>query len=184
MSLFTKYFIFTDYAPDKYINLIQFLDTLLIRIFIHYIRVAQRKISAKIKLMEGHVMVRNRVKELRKERNLRQEELASRVNISQQTVSRIENGENALAADVLIALSNYFGVSVDYILCLTDSRRGGESQIEFNEILERNYSLCRRYEQLERKNQELIFNLTEELESAQRLKKESLINRKREKSTF
>ena len=114
-------------------------------------------------------MVRNRVKELRKERNLRQEELASRVNISQQTVSRIENGENALAADVLIALSKYFGVSVDYILCLTDSRRG-ESQIEFNEILERNYSLCRRYEQLERKNQELIFHLTEELESGERLK--------------
>lgn len=123
-------------------------------------------------------MVRNRVKELRKERNLRQEELASRVNISQQTVSRIENGENALAADVLIALSKYFGVSVDYILYLTDSRRGGESQIEFNEILERNYSLCRRYEQLERKNQDLIFHLTEELESSQRLKEKFMKEKK------
>lgn len=48
-------------------------------------------------------MVRNRVKELRKERRLRQEELAGRINISQQTVSRIENGDNALAADILIS---------------------------------------------------------------------------------
>ena len=73
-------------------------------------------------------MVRNRVKELRKERRLRQEELAGRINISQQTVSRIENGDNALAADILMSLANYFGVSVDYILYRSDSRRGAENQ--------------------------------------------------------
>lgn len=124
-------------------------------------------------------MVRNRVKELRKERKLRQEELAGRINISQQTVSRIENGDNALAADILMSLANYFGVSIDYILYRSDSRREGESQIEFNEIQERNYNLCRRYEQLNRKNQELIFNLTEELENSQRVKEE-LVNKKKE----
>ncbi len=97
-------------------------------------------------------MVRNRVKELRKERKLRQEELAGRINISQQTVSRIENGDNALAADILMSLANYFGVSIDYILYRSDSRRGVESQTEFNEIQERNYNLCRRYEQLNLKN--------------------------------
>lgn len=121
-------------------------------------------------------MVRNRVKELRKERRLRQEELAGRINISQQTVSRIENGDNALAADILMSLANYFDVSIDYILYRSDSRRGVESQIEFNEILERNYNLCRRYEHLNRKNQELIFHLTEELESGQRLR-EKLLDR-------
>lgn len=121
-------------------------------------------------------MVRNRVKELRKERRLRQEELAGRINISQQTVSRIENGDNALAADILMSLANYFDVSIDYILYRSDSRRGVESQIEFNEILERNYNLCRRYEHLNRKNQELIFHLTEELESGQQLR-EKLLDR-------
>ncbi len=124
-------------------------------------------------------MVRNRVKELRKERKLRQEELAGRINISQQTVSRIENGDNALAADILVSLANYFGVSIDYILYRSDSRRGVESQIEFNEIQERNYNLCRRYEQLNRKNQELIYELTEELESSQ-LVKEKSVNKKKE----
>lgn len=125
-------------------------------------------------------MVRNRVKELRKERRLRQEELAGRINISQQTVSRIENGDNALAADILMSLANYFDVSIDYILYRSDSRRGEGSRVEFDEIQERNYNLCRRYEQLNRKNQELIFNLTEELESGQRLR-ERFLNMKREK---
>ena len=126
-------------------------------------------------------MVRNRVKELRKERSLRQEELAGRINISQQTVSRIENGDNALAADILMSLANYFGVSIDYILYRSDSRRGEESRVEFDEIQERNYNLCRRYEQLNRKNQELIFHLTEELGNGQRLKEEFLNMKKKEK---
>ncbi|EOS40734.1 helix-turn-helix domain-containing protein [Lachnospiraceae bacterium] len=126
-------------------------------------------------------MVRNRVKELRKERSLRQEELAGRINISQQTVSRIENGDNALAADILMSLANYFGVSIDYILYRSDSRREVENQAEFDEILERNYILCRKYEKLNRKNQELIFHLTEELGNGQRLKEEFLNMKKKEK---
>ena len=126
-------------------------------------------------------MVRNRVKELRKERRLRQEELAGRINISQQTVSRIENGDNALAADILMSLANYFDVSIDYILYRSDSRRGEGSRVEFDEIQERNYNLCRRYEQLNRKNQELIFHLTEELGNGQRLKEEFLNMKKKEK---
>lgn len=69
-------------------------------------------------------MVRNRVKELRKERRLRQEELAGRINISQQTVSRIENGDNALAADILMSLANYFDVSIDYILIVQIHEEG------------------------------------------------------------
>lgn len=114
-------------------------------------------------------MVPNRVKELRKERKLRQEELALKISVSQQTVSRIENGDNALPADILVSLSKYFGVSADYILCLSDNRRTMESQIEFNEIQEKNYRLCRMYEKLNVKNQDLIFSLTEELGSSQNM---------------
>ena len=42
--------------------------------------------------MKGCKIVQNRVKELRKERNILQEELAAKLNVSQQTISRIENG--------------------------------------------------------------------------------------------
>ena len=107
--------------------------------------------------------MKNRVKELRTEINLRQIELAEKVNTTQQTISRIENGENTLPADTLIALAKFFGVSIDYILCLTDSRRTYETQIEYNDILEKNYRLCRGYEQLSTQNQDLIYKLIEQL---------------------
>ena len=60
--------------------------------------------------------MQNRVRELRKEHKLKQEELAAKINVSQQTISRIEKEENSLPADTLVDLAKYFGVSVDYIL--------------------------------------------------------------------
>ena len=41
-------------------------------------------------------MLENRVKELRTERGLRQGDLAEKMNVSEQTISRIENGANVL----------------------------------------------------------------------------------------
>lgn len=110
--------------------------------------------------------MKNRVKELRLERNLRQTELAEKENTTQQTISRIENEDNTLPADTLIALAKFFGVSIDYILCLTNSRRTYEAQIEFNNLLEKNYRLCKIYETLTPPNQELIFKLIEQLNNA------------------
>ena len=46
----------------------------------------------------------NRIRELRNEKGLRQEDLAAMINVSQQTISRLENGENALTSDILINL--------------------------------------------------------------------------------
>lgn len=64
----------------------------------------------------------NRIRELRCEKGLKQSDLAQAIHVSQQTVSRMETGKNTLQADILIHLSVFFQVSVDYILNLTDIR--------------------------------------------------------------
>lgn len=60
---------------------------------------------------------------LREESGLSQESLASALNIRKEIVESIENGFNA-PIHVLVAYAKYFGVSADYILELTDEKRG------------------------------------------------------------
>lgn len=107
--------------------------------------------------------MQTRIKELRKERKLHQSELAAKINVSQQTVSRIENGDTTLPADILIDLARFFNVSIDYFLYQTDSRRTPDFQVEFNAVLEKNYRLCKLYENLNSKNQDLLLSLAEQL---------------------
>jgi len=65
----------------------------------------------------------NRLKELRLENNLMQKDIAKILGISQRNYSYIETGTTSLKYDVLIKLSNYYKVSIDYILCRTDKRK-------------------------------------------------------------
>ena len=108
------------------------------------------------------------MRELRKERGLKQEELAAKINVSQQTISRIEKGENSLPADILVHLAKFFHVSADYILKLSDSRLTQEWRIEINQNMERNTEICRVYDRLNSTNQELVYRLMGQLEEQQR----------------
>ncbi|HEM6303528.1 TPA: helix-turn-helix transcriptional regulator [Streptococcus suis] len=62
----------------------------------------------------------NRLKELRKEKKLTQEELASEIGVSKITILRWENGERQIKPDKAQALADYFGVSVGYLLGYSD----------------------------------------------------------------
>lgn len=53
---------------------------------------------------------------LRKKSGLSQEQLAEALNISRQAISKWEGGSAMPESDKLLALSNYFGVSLDYLL--------------------------------------------------------------------
>ena len=68
----------------------------------------------------------NRLYELRKSRNLTQTAVAFRLNLSLSRISAYENGEN-IPCDILRDFADFYGVSVDYILCLSDSRESGLS---------------------------------------------------------
>ena len=58
----------------------------------------------------------NRLKELRKEKKLTQEELAGEIGVSKITILRWENGERQIKPDKAQALADFFGVPVGYLL--------------------------------------------------------------------
>lgn len=64
-----------------------------------------------------------RLRKLRIEKNLRQDELAKVLNISRQSVSNYENGARFPKDEVLIhKISKFFNVSIDYLLGATNIR--------------------------------------------------------------
>ena len=54
--------------------------------------------------------------ELRKKNNLSQEELAEKLFVTRQAVSRWENGETLPSTDILKMISRTFGVSINFLL--------------------------------------------------------------------
>jgi len=54
--------------------------------------------------------------QLRKKSGLSQEQLAEQLNVSRQAVSKWESGNAFPESEKLIIISNYFGVSVDYLI--------------------------------------------------------------------
>ena len=58
----------------------------------------------------------NKLYELRKQKGLSQEELAGRLNVSRQTISKWEVGESTPDMDNLVSISELFGVSLDELV--------------------------------------------------------------------
>lgn len=61
-----------------------------------------------------------RLREIRKKRGISQLKLALDLNTNQNTISRYETGEREAGYRELIALADYFNVSIDYLLERTD----------------------------------------------------------------
>lgn len=56
------------------------------------------------------------LKIIRKERNLNQQKVAIDLNISRKALSHYENGKREPSLDMLIKLSDYFNVSIDFLI--------------------------------------------------------------------
>ncbi len=63
-----------------------------------------------------------RIKELRKERKLKQRELADEFSIKLRTYQGYEYGESYPEVAKLVDIANFFGVSLDYLMGLSDVR--------------------------------------------------------------
>ena len=63
-----------------------------------------------------------RIRDLREDRDLSQAEIAKILRISQSTYSRYESGVLDVPTAALITLAEYYNVSVDYLLGLTNQK--------------------------------------------------------------
>lgn len=70
--------------------------------------------------------------QLREERSLTQFEVAERINVSRQAVSKWERGTSIPSMDSLLSLSKLYGVSIDYLIdeaCSTTESLGDKTDV-------------------------------------------------------
>ncbi len=56
------------------------------------------------------------LKKIRKQRNLNQQKVAIDLNVSREALSLYENGKREPSFDMLNKMSDYFNVSIDYLI--------------------------------------------------------------------
>lgn len=101
----------------------------------------------------------NRIRELREERGMNQEALAGLVGVSQQKISKVERNTEALGIDLLIEISDYFGVTTDYLLCLSEEKRGRTQEQRLYRKLNQYQELVQSFENLNAENRTMVLSL-------------------------
>lgn len=64
-----------------------------------------------------------RIRNLRQDADLTQDDVAEYLNVSQNTYSQYETGTLRFSLEVVIKLALYYDTSVDYLVGLTDERK-------------------------------------------------------------
>ena len=100
--------------------------------------------------------MQNRIRELREERGMNQDALAGLVGVSQQKISKVERNTESLGIDLLIEISDYFGVTTDYLLCLSDEKRGTVQDRRVKQKMDEYAKLIETYESLSEENKKMV----------------------------
>ena len=66
---------------------------------------------------------KSRIRDLREDSDLTQQQVADKIGITQRKYSYIETGVQPLTDEILIKLALLYDTSIDYILMQTDCRR-------------------------------------------------------------
>lgn len=64
--------------------------------------------------------MKNRIRDLREDNDLTQQQVADILGITQWKYSYMETGTQQWTPDLLVTLANYYQVSIDFLLCQTD----------------------------------------------------------------
>ena len=101
----------------------------------------------------------SRIKILREKRGIIQEILAAELGKTQQMLSKYEKDVTIIKVDILKKLAEYFNVTTDYLLGVSDVKRDLTGQIRINETLDEYYDMIEVYKRLDKYDQELVWSL-------------------------
>lgn len=101
--------------------------------------------------------MKSRIKELRLSRHLTQRELGDIISFTQQNISKYENNVIEVPVDVLIKIAQYFNVTTDYILGITETKRNLERQVIVNKAIDEYFEYVEIFKTLTNDEKELIW---------------------------
>ena len=101
----------------------------------------------------------SRIKQLRENRGLIQEILASELGITQQMLSKYERDVLCIKVDVLKRIAEYFNVTTDYLLGVSEVKRDLQGQMKVYKTLDTYYDLIEIYKGLDEYDQEMVWSI-------------------------
>ena len=101
----------------------------------------------------------SRIKQFRENRGLIQEILASELGITQQMLSKYERDVLCIKVDVLKKIAEYFNVTTDYLLGISEVKRDLQGQMKMNKTLDTYYDLIEIYKGLDEYDQEMVWSI-------------------------
>lgn len=111
-------------------------------------------------------MIAKRLKELRKEKKLSQVEVANLLDMSKTGYAGYEQDTSKPPIDTLIFLAEFYNVSTDYLLGITDIKYNQDEINFFNELKEKNidqlikeYNMTLGDEALDEKEERILIKL-------------------------
>ncbi len=104
-------------------------------------------------------MMESRIKQLRENRGLIQEILATELGITQQLLSKYERDVTLIKVDILKKIALYFNVTTDYLLGISDAKRDLKGQMRMSETLDEYYDLVETYKNLDPYDREMMWSI-------------------------
>ena len=88
-----------------------------------YIENMESKLSMAEYHIGGGTSMKNRLEELRKQRGIKQEELASALEVSRQTIGSLENGRYNPSIQLAFKIARYFQMAIEDIFIYEEEER-------------------------------------------------------------
>lgn len=90
-------------------------------------------------------MIGEKIKDLRIDKNLTQEDLAIKLYISRQTISRWENGKTIPTMENLMQLSHFFSVPIDYFSVFNNTEKIIYNKLHYKNIIKNKHMIMLLY---------------------------------------